>query len=608
MHGRATPVKAIDRLKREYRFVSRLLRVLRRVNDIDPKANRLVCDDFEAVCDKHYARTAMVFEGKSLTYQQFDQMANRYAHWARAQNLKRGDVVALFMPNRLEYIPIWLGLNKLGVVTALVNNALSGQSLVHCLNISGAGTCLVDATTREAYETVRDQLGRKQQLWSLDLTQDQETDHRRNLDRNIKSMSMVRPDQGLRADMTSHDLCLYIYTSGTTGMPKAARITNARAQLYMQAFAAVSDMGPNDCVYNVLPLYHATGGLCGVGAALMNGGRVVLKRKFSATQFWADIRREGCTHIVYIGELCRYLINSPPSPEPSDETQHKVRLAFGNGMRPEVWEPFQKRFHVKNIVEFYGATEGNVSLFNLDGHPGAIGRVPSYLKSKFNIRLVSFDVEQEMPERRIDGLCREARVDEIGEAIGLIGQDVRHDYSGYADKAASEKKILNNVFKRGDTWFRTGDLMRQDKDGYLYFVDRIGDTFRFKGENVSTSEVAEHAASAQGIAEAIIYGVEVPHNDGKVGMAALSTREGFDMALFYAHLQSRLPDYAVPRFVRLLTAVETTGTFKYKKNDLVKDGFDPATITDPLYVLVDHAYVALSPELKGDIEAGRVRL
>ncbi|MEI9903751.1 MAG: AMP-binding protein [Asticcacaulis sp.] len=289
--------------------------------------------------------------------------------------------------------------------------------------------------------------------------------------------------------MKAHAVALYIYTSGTTGLPKAAKISNARAQMYMKAFAGLSNMKPDDRLYCVLPLYHATAGLCAVGAALMNGATLVLKRKFSASQFWGDVRSQGITHIVYIGELCRYLVNSPPSAEPSDETRHKVRMAFGNGMRPEVWEHFQKRFNIPDIIEFYGSTEGNVSLFNLDGQPGAIGRVPKILRDRFNVRLVRFDVESEMPDRKPDGLCYECKPGEIGEAIGQIAHDARHAYSGYADKAASQKKILNDVFKKGDAWFRTGDLMKQDKAGYLYFVDRIGDTFRWKGENVSTSEV-----------------------------------------------------------------------------------------------------------------------
>jgi fatty-acyl-CoA synthase len=601
-------VKFVDKIKREFTFIKRLLRILGRINDISATSYNLVCDDFERAVDQHANNVALLCEGRSLTYAQVDQMANRYAHWALEQNLKIGDTVAVVLPNRLEYFPIWLGFNKVGVITALINNALTGPSLAHCLNISGAGTTIVDLTTRQAFIDAMPHLHRRHNLWALDLRENEETETCRSLDRATKSVSLVRPDRAIRTDLTAHHVALYIYTSGTTGLPKAAKISNARAQLYMRAFAGVVHMQPRDRLYMVLPMYHSTGGLCGMGAALLNGASVFIRKRFSATHFWPDVKRESITHLVYIGELCRYLINSPPAANLSDETEHKLKFAFGNGMRPEVWSTFQKRFNIPYIIEFYGSTEGNVSLFNLDGQPGAVGRVPPYVKKSFNVRLVRFDVESEMPERRLDGLCYECKPGEIGEAIGEIGGDARHAYSGYADKAASEKKILRDVFKKDDSWFRTGDLMRQDKEGYLYFVDRIGDTFRFKGENVSTSEIAEQAASVPGVDEAIVYGVPVPHTDGKAGMAALIIGPEFDLKVFGDYMCARLATYARPRFVRILTHVETTGTFKYKKMDLVKDGIDPATVSDALYYLNGESYVPLTPELSADITEGRIRV
>lgn len=603
-------MKLTDRVKREFIFLKRLSRLLRRIRSIDGDSPNLVCDDFEAVVDRHGGNTAILFEGKSVTYAELDAMANRYAHWGRARGLKAGDTVALLMPNRLEYVAIWIGFNKIGVVAALINNALTGSGLAHCINISGASLTLVDTTTQAAFLEVEKDLTRHQSLWILDLDKEHETDDHRSLTHALKGVSAVRPERSLREDLKASSIALYIYTSGTTGLPKAAKISNTRAQLYMKAFAGLTHMKPSDRLYNVLPLYHSTGGLCAMGAALLNGASVLLKRRFSATAFWSDIAAQNCTHVVYIGELCRYLINSPPSPNPQDERKHKLRMAFGNGMRPEVWEEFRKRFNLPVIVEFYGSTEGNVSLFNLDGHPGAIGRVPTYLKSAFNIRLVRFDVEHELPERRPNGLCYECKPGEIGEAIGIIGADARHAYSGYADKAASEKKILRDVLKKGDAWFRTGDLMKQDRDGYLYFVDRIGDTFRFKGENVSTSEVSECCARAEGVDEAIVYGVPVPHYDGKAGMVSLIVSEGFNIDAFADHVQTHLPVYARPRFVRLLQEVETTGTFKYKKMDLVQQGFDPKLITDPLYVMAseESGYKALDPACFDRVESGQYRL
>jgi fatty-acyl-CoA synthase len=357
----------------------------------------------------------------------------------------------------------------------------------------------------------------------------------------------------------------------------------------------------------VLPLYHATGGLCGVGAALLRGGTLVLRRKFSASHFWKDIADNDCTVFVYIGELCRYLVNQPPDP---NERAHHLRLAFGNGLRPEVWEDFQERFGVARILEFYGSTEGNVSMFNFDGMPGAIGRVPRYLRNNFAVKLVKFDVEAEQPVRGQDGLCVLAETGEPGEAVGLIGADARRNYTGYADQAASERKILRDVIERGDAWFRTGDLMRQDEEGYFYFVDRIGDTFRWKGENVSTTEVAEAAARYAGVAEAIVYGVKIENLDGRAGMVAITPGEGFDLQGLRDHLARELPSYARPLFVRIQPAIETTGTFKYRKIDLVRDGFDPARGEQDLYFddPEAHAYVRITAELHAKIQAGGFKL
>ncbi len=606
-------MRLIANIKRDFIFLKRLIRILRRIHSVSPDSPNLVCDDFEAAADRHPDRVAVLFEGKTLTYQQMDVLANRYAHWGRARGLKPGDTVALFLPNRIDYLAAWIGLNKIGVISALINNSLSGTGLAHCINIAVSSLTIVDRSTLSAFVEISNQLERHQALWCLDLDRAEETEDCRSLDPALRGVSSVRPDTAVRQGMKAGAVALYIYTSGTTGLPKAAKISNARAQMYMKAFAGLTNMKPDDRVYCVLPLYHATAGLCAVGAALMNGATLVLKKRFSASQFWSDVRSQGVTHIVYIGELCRYLVNSPPAPDPSDETQHKVRMAFGNGMRPEVWDAFKTRFRIPSIVEFYGSTEGNVSLFNLDGQPGAIGRVPKLIRDRFNVRLVRFDVESETPVRRPEGgpsggLCYECKPGEIGEAIGQIAHDARHAYSGYADKAATQKKILTDVFKKGDAWFRTGDLMRQDKAGYLYFVDRVGDTFRWKGENVSTSEVAEYAASAPGVEEAIIYGVPVPNHDGKAGEAALITREGFDLKAFRDHVDSHLPPYARPRFIRLLHDAETTGTFKYKKMDLVKEGFDLKQVKDPVYIRVVDDYVPLTEALASELRNGTLRL
>jgi fatty-acyl-CoA synthase len=309
---------------------------------------------------------------------------------------------------------------------------------------------------------------------------------------------------------------------------------------------------------------------------------------------------------VYIGELCRYLANLPPSP---DETRHKLRLAFGNGLRPEVWAVMLERFRLPHILEFYGSTEGNVSMFNFDGTLGAIGRLPAYLRGMFNVRLVRFDVESETPVRDAKGFCIEAAVGEAGECLGEIHEDARTAYTGYADKAASEKKVLTDVFRKGDRWFRTGDLLRKDADGYFFFVDRIGDTFRWKGENVSTSEVASALLKSPGVEEANVYGVAVEGAEGRAGMAGLVVGDGFDIKAFSKQVFAALPAYAQPVFLRLQPRIETTGTFKYRKMDLVADGFDPQKVRDPLYVRdAEKGYVTLTKPMYDQLLAGEVRI
>jgi fatty-acyl-CoA synthase len=564
------------RLKREWRFLRGLNRTLKRVKSVAADSDNLICDDLEAAAARWRNRPAISFEGRTLTYGELDAMANRFAHWANSLNLRRGQTVALFMPNRLEYFAIWYGLSKIGVVTALINNQLSGLPLAHCLNICGAQHVVLDSETALAFEAARPLLERPLQQWILGVAHADQ----RDLVQALKSCSQLSPDRSFRTDLTARETALFIFTSGTTGMPKAARITHMRAQLYMRGFAGATDARETDRVYVALPLYHATGGLCALGAALLNGGSVVLKRKFSASHFWDDVVQEGCTMFVYIGELCRYLVNQPPT---DAETRHKVRLAFGNGLRPDIWPVMKQRFRIPEILEFYGSTEGNVSMFNFDGREGAVGRAPKWLRSKFNVRVIAFDVEAEKPIRGAAGFCIECTSGQVGECIGRIGSEARVAYAGYVDKAASEKKVLHDVFEKGDAWFATGDLMRMDADGYLNFVDRIGDTFRWKGENVSTNEVAERLQAAPGVLQANVYGVEVEGAEGRAGMAALVVDPAFDIKALSEHVGRELPGFAQPLFVRILPAIETTGTFKMRKMDLVADGYDPGKVRGPLY-------------------------
>ena len=591
------------RIRREWRFLRPLIRTLNRVRSVAADSPRLSCDDIEHAVSRFRERPALQFEGRTLTYGEFDALANRYAHWAASRSLRRGSTVAILLPNRAEYVAAWYGLTKIGVAAALINNHLAGAPLAHCLRVADASHVIVDGETAGALEAVRAQLEKSITIWTLGEPQGDQ----RNLTTALKGSSAVRPErEQFRQGMTAKDTALYIFTSGTTGLPKAARITHLRVQLYMRGFAAATGAKADDRIFCALPLYHATGGVCAVGAALLNGGLFVLTRRFSASQFWDEIISTKATMFVYIGELCRYLVNQPQRPQDRDS---QVRLAFGNGLRPEVWRKLRTRFRIPEILEFYGATEGNVSMFNFDGRIGAVGRAPRYLRKAFNVRLIRFDVEKAEPVRGTNGLCMEARPGEVGECVGEIGGDARRNYVGYADQAASKRKVLNDVFKRGDAWFATGDLMRQDRDGYFYFVDRIGDTFRWKGENVSTTEVAERMAAVPGVEEANVFGVHVGRLDGKAGMASLVVRPEFDIKALKAKLDAELPDYAQPMFIRLQSAIETTGTFKYRKGDLAAEGFDPELVRDPVYYRnPDKGYVKLTKAGHAKIIAGEQRL
>ena len=345
-----------------------------------------------------------------------------------------------------------------------------------------------------------------------------------------------------------------------------------------------------------------------MGCAISFGGALVIRPRFSASSFWPDVQRFKATMFMYVGELCRFLVNSEPSVA---EQNHTVRCAIGNGMRRDVWEAFQERFDLPQIVEFYGSTEGNVGLVNTANVPGAVGRVPGYLKHRFNIDLVKFDMDAEMPARGPDGFCQSCQPGEVGEAIGRIDpDDARFRFDGYGSREDTEKKILRDVYEKGDAWFRTGDLMSRDELGYYYFIDRVGDTYRWKSENVATGEVAE-AFTFDGIEQANVYGVEVKGHSGRAGMAALVTGEQpLDLDALHAHVHANLPSYARPLFLRLQEQTDTTGTFKFRKVDLVKEGFDPAKISDR--ILFDHPtenrYVPLTPELYAAILSGELRV
>ena len=594
------------------------LRALELSAPIERNPHRVLSTVIEEMAARMGDAPALLSDRESLTFNALAERANQYARWALDQQVAKGDVVCLLMPNRPEYFAVWLGITSVGAVVSLLNTNLVGASLAHCIRIVSPKHIIVADEFADIVSEILPQLDPSMTIWAhgRDGAKLQSTrrDLGRDLDRDIaRSIESFSGEALCRDELHSpsiEDLALYIYTSGTTGLPKAARVSHARTMQWSHWFAGMMDVGPIDRMYNCLPMYHSVGGVQAIGAMLVAGGSVVIREKFSASQFWDDVVRWDCTLFQYIGELCRYLLHTPRSPH---ETGHRIRMACGNGLAGEVWEAFKERFRIPQILEFYAATEGSVSLFNAQGKPGAIGHIPAYLTHRFSPALIAIDLETAEPLRDEQGLCIRAAAGEPGEALGKIvdnqaGMGTR--FEGYTSEEASQKKILRNVLTAGDAWFRTGDLMRRDAKGYYYFVDRIGDTFRRKGENVATSEVAEILCGFPGVAHANVYGVSVPGVEGRVGMATLAVNGELDLVKLRAHIEARLPHYARPAFLRLRNEVDLTGTFKYSKTALVREGYDPAVCGEPLYFdsAEADAFVTLDCELHQRILAGDVRL
>jgi fatty-acyl-CoA synthase len=599
----------LKRLRGDLTYLRCAWRTLRRTNPIGRNPTRIFPDVIDEVAMRYADKPALISDRETLTYRALVARSSRYARWALTQNLAKGEVVTLLMTNRPEYVAIWLGIVRAGGAVALLNTNLTSAALAHCLDLVKPRHAIVESDLIESFAASAAYRKSTPRVW-IHGAAAKPAGGQSRIDEAVAALDDAPLAAAERPALTIEDKALFIYTSGTTGMPKAANVNHFRLMLASQAFAGVMDTRPQDRMYDCLPMYHTSGGICAIGAMLAVGGSVFIREKFSAREFWDDVVRAECTLFMYIGELCRYLVNSPPHPK---ERAHRLRLACGNGLRIDIWEQFRSRFAIPAILEFYAATEGNVTLFNFEGRPGSVGRIPWFLKKNFPITIIRFDVQRDMPIRNARGLCEEARPGEVGEAVGRILHDPSLPagrFEGYADVAETQRKILRDVFEPGDAWFRSGDLLRRDADGYFYFVDRIGDTYRWKGENVATAEIAETICGFAGLREAVVYGVEVPGYDGRAGMATIVADSGLDLKALRSYLATRLPDYARPVFLRLASAIDVTGTFKQRKLSLVKEGFDPAQSGDPIHVddPEQHAYVRLDDALYRRIIAGGFRL
>ncbi|KAM4860584.1 long-chain fatty acid transport protein 3 isoform 2-T2 [Thomomys bottae] len=523
-----------------------------------------------------------------------------------AAPLATGATVALLLPSSPEFLWLWFGLAKAGLRTAFVPTALRREPLLHCLRSCGARALVL---APEFLESLEPDLPALRALGLHLWTAGPGTRHAQIS--NLLAEAAAQADGPvpgyLSAPKSMTDTCLYIFTSGTTGLPKAARISHLKI-LQCQGFYQLCGVRQEDVIYLALPLYHMSGSLLGIVGCLGIGATVVLKSKFSAGQFWEDCQRHGVTVFQYIGELCRYLVNQPPN---KAERGHKVRLAVGSGLRPDTWERFVRRFGPLRVLETYGLTEGNVATFNYTGQQGAVGRASWLYKRLFPFSLICYDVATGEPVRDTQGRCVATSPGEPGLLVAPVSQ--QSPFLGYAGgPELAQGKLLKDVFRPGDVYFNTGDLLVCDHQGFLRFHDRTGDTFRWKGENVATTEVAKVFEALDFLQEVSIYGVTVPGHEGRAGMAALVLRppQALDLAQLHAHITENLPPYAQPRFLRLQESLATTETFKQQKVRMANEGFDPSTLPDPLYILDQTvgAYLPLTPARYSALLAGNLRI
>ncbi len=537
---------------------------------------------------------ALSFEKRRWTYAEFNEQANRVAAVLRARGLRPGDAVAILMENRGETLINVAAVLKLGGIAGMLNHQQRGAALAHSLKLTAARLVILGEECRAAWQSI----GAAAISPSLKLLWDGDA-------RAPSGMTALRPllakagadNPAETAAIVLKSPAFYIFTSGTTGLPKASVMTHYR---WLRGMAGLAEsavrLREDDVLYCCLPLYHNNALTVSWGAVLARGAGLALSKKFSASRFWDEIRASGATSFCYIGELCRYLLNREPA---SNDRRHRVRVIVGNGLRPDIWDAFQQRFGIDRICEFYSASESNVGFVNAWNQPRTAGFCP------LPYAIVGFDAENERPERDARGRLRRVPAGGIGLLIAEVTDKAPFD--GYTESAASEAKLLRNVFSKGDCWFDTGDLVRDQGYRHIQFVDRVGDTFRWKGENVATTEVEAALGAHAGVSEAVVYGVQVPGQDGRAGMASLSLGGKLDGVALAAELRERLPQYAVPLFLRLRQDQETTATFKHRKVDLKREGFDPAQIGDPLYVLDGDAYQALTKDRYTRIVGGRWR-
>ena len=557
---------------------------------------------FEKAVKRNPQGIALLFEDQSYSYRALNEWANQIAHYYLSLGAKKGDVIAVMVENRPELIATIVALAKIGVTIALVNTSQVGKVLAHSINLVNPIAVIAGEEVRAAIDEARPELKVPQDRFHW--FADQETRKHAgtapkdyvNLAQQIDQFPKFNPST--TRTVTGKDGLFYIYTSGTTGLPKAVIFTHSRWTLAYGTYGHILNLGKDDVMYVTLPLYHATGVVvcwCGV---IAGSATLAVRRKYSTSAFWKDVQKFNASAIGYVGELCRYLIDAPTT---ELDRAHRVTKMIGNGMRPNIWGKFKERFGVQEVLELYASSEGNVGFSNIFNFDNTVGFSPT------PYAIVEFDKEKNELVRDKKGHCKKVKTGEVGLLIGKITS--RSPFDGYTDPEKNKSVILKDVFTKGDSYFNTGDLVRDIGFRHAQFVDRLGDTFRWKGENVSTTEVENMVCEYHKIAEAVVYGVEIPNTNGRAGMAAITLVDGeelneADLSAMVNVFKKCLPSYAIPVFLRVQAKVETTGTFKYQKNKLKEDAFNPAKTSERLLVLLPGAtaYCDVNAEIFNNIQ------
>ena len=518
-----------------------------------PSAKTSIGKVFQDRAARYADKLFLKFDDREISYGEANETVNRYAAVLAARGVGHGDVVGIMLRNSPEPVLVMLAAVKCGAISGMLNYNQRDDVLKHSLGLLSASVVVADT---EFVEHITESGADTDGLMTLD-----------ELSRLAETAPTTNP--ATTSAVLAKDKAFYIFTSGTTGMPKASVMTHYR---WLRALAGFGGLGmrlnSNDTLYCCLPLYHNNALTVALSSVLNSGATLALGKSFSASKFWDDVIRYDATAFVYIGEVCTYLLSQPPK---DTDRKHRVRVIAGNGLRPAIWDDFTQRFGIDRVCEFYAASEGNTAFVNVLNVDKTTGICPT------PVAFVEYD-ESGDPVRDKNGRVRKVAGGEPGLLLSKVSNF--QPFDGYTDKDATEKKLVRDAFKEGDVWFNTGDLMRSQGFGHAAFTDRLGDTFRWKGENVATTEVEAAVSTDPQIEEATVYGVEVPDTGGRAGMVAIQLKDGqeFDGKALAEAVYSKLPGYAVPLFVRVVEELAHTSTFKSQKVDLRKEGTAAAAV------------------------------